>query len=73
MIFNELVEKSSCFCKGSIQFLNGYYLQLQEIEATIKIAEVNGYVMMLKKARMEKESLEKIIAKLEEKGGKRNG
>lgn len=57
----------------SIQFLNGYYLQLQEIEATIKIAEVNGYVMMLKKARMEKESLEKIIAKLEEKGGKRNG
>lgn len=56
----------------SIQFLNGYYLQLKEIEATIKIAEANNYVMLLKKAKMEKASLEKIIAKLETLGGKRD-
>lgn len=55
----------------SIQHLNAYNIQLLEIEATIKIAETNGYTMMLNKALKEKEALEKIIAKLE-KGGKKN-
>lgn len=55
----------------SIQFLNAYHIQLLEIEATIKIAEVNDYTMMLKKALREKEALEKIISKLE-KGDKKN-
>lgn len=55
----------------SVQYLNAYNIQLLEIEATIKLAETNGYTMMLNKALKEKEALEKIIAKLE-KGGKEN-
>lgn len=51
----------------SIQFLNGYYIQLQEVEATIKIAEANDYKLMLKKALKDKENLEKIINALERK------
>lgn len=51
----------------SIQFLNGYYIQLQEVEATIKVAEANDYKLMLKKALKDKENLEKIINVLERK------
>lgn len=51
----------------SIQFLNGYYIQLQEVEATIKVAEANDYRLMLKKALKDKENLEKIINTLERK------
>lgn len=51
----------------SIQFLNGYYIQLQEVEATIKVAEANDYKLMLKKALKDKENLEKIINTLERK------
>ena len=51
----------------SIQFLNGYYIQLQEVEATIKVAEANDYRLMLKKALQDKENLEKIINTLERK------
>lgn len=51
----------------SIQFLNGYYIQLQEVEATIKVAEANDYRLMLKKALKDKENLEKIINALERK------
>lgn len=51
----------------SIQFLNGYYIQLQEVEATIKVAEANDYKLMLKKALKDKENLEKIINALERK------
>ena len=49
----------------SIQFLNGYYIQLQEVEATIKVAEANDYKLMLSKALQDKENLEKIINALE--------
>ena len=55
----------------SIQYLNAYNIQLLEIEATVKIAEANGYSMMLKKALRDKEALENIILKLE-KGAKKN-
>ena len=41
-----------------------------ETEATIQIAETNGYERMLEKALEDKEALENIIKKLERKGEK---
>lgn len=54
----------------SKQFLNAYHIQLMETEATIQIAETNGYERMLEKALEDKEALENIIKKLERKGEK---
>lgn len=44
--------------------MNGYMLQLQEIEASIKIAEANGMDMLLQKNLKTKESLLNIINRL---------
>ena len=54
----------------SKQFLNMYEIQLIEIEATIQIAQTNGYDLMLQKALEDKEALEKILKRLEQKGEK---
>lgn len=48
----------------SKQFLHVYDMQLTEIEASIQIAETNGYELMLKKALEDKENLLKILSKL---------
>ena len=39
-------------------------MQLTEIEASIQIAETNGYELMLKKALEDKENLLKVLSKL---------
>ena len=48
----------------SKQFLHVYDMQLTEIEASIQIAETNGYELMLKKALEDKENLLKVLSKL---------
>lgn len=53
----------------STQFINSYYLQLQEIETTIAMAQANGYVIMEKKALVDKENLQNIINQLEARKG----
>ena len=50
----------------SPQFLNHYILQLQETEATIKIAEANDMDLLLSKSLVTKEALENIISKVKQ-------
>ena len=56
----------------SKQFLNMYEMQLLEIEATIKIAETNGYDLMLEKAIEDQNAILNILKRLEQIGGKSN-
>lgn len=51
----------------SIQFINSYELQLQEVSATIAIAKNCGYTKMLENCLETKRTLEDIIKRLEEK------
>lgn len=48
----------------SKEFINMYEIQLTEIEATIQIAELNGYELMLEKALEDKKNLLNVINKL---------
>ena len=47
-------------------------MQLLEIEATIKIAETNGYDLMLEKAIEDQNAILNILKRLEQIGGKSN-
>ena len=57
----------------SIQFINSYELQLQEIEATIAVAKANGYTKLLENSIETKKQLESILKKLKELEDKKNG
>ena len=54
----------------SKEFLNMYEIQLTEIEATIQIAELNGYELMLEKALEDKHNLLNVLDKLKRIGEK---
>lgn len=51
----------------SIEFLNNYYMQLQEVEAAIEIYKADNMEALLNKNLQLKETLEKIIAQVKEK------
>ena len=47
-----------------------YEIQLTEIEATIQIAELNGYELMLEKALEDKQNLLNVLDRLKRIGEK---
>lgn len=53
--------------KPSIEFLNNYEMQLQDVLATIEIARANDMEVLLKKNLKLKEDLERIIRVVKEK------
>lgn len=53
--------------KPSTKYLLNYKLQLQDTEASLQIAETNGYTKMADKCKQQIEYLKSIIEKLEEK------